>query len=809
MSSLSLMLLLLLAVTLPGPALAALSISSGYEAYLKGIRRRIVCDPEDIYDEVQERGRMRSCDSMHDGPFCRGLPDRPNMLSPPARHRPFTVDSVLPRQIFGRKLKENESARTQASNVLNKFLEHFSLQEKASRPTSVMEGKLKLSTFPFPLNAGLPASYSKGLPKGVFLAWSGVWQADSAPSSPPDVSIPGFTARTSSPAFSPLKSAPTIRLNGALGGFSLSRPAVIRSLMVHPPISATTGRHRLLVRGWKADKEIWRHSYDYDASIGPRARETCVVGDNVLARWAGDGRMDVAVILEIHSDSATVRWLDDDTSHRMVSWKQLTTTGGVPCAAQKTKTGNSSLWRELSRKVKSVDEVTFAVLEGDMGWMIGDLTVAVVKLDLTKAPESNEVSEVEDPSIWVIQVHPGPRSSIVQASKAALLFHADDMLERGLQLRTGQEGLSKEALAVAVNTEQETTASNAGIISGFQLDTHRSMEGLEQFILSLAAEAVQLPPHLSTRQILADLGTLAYALEKQDSQETFRRNQPHFDLWFAYQWDIGSRLEALQVAYETWRQQLSRHDEALTIFEGGQLWLGNYMCTQGLSSLSLNITKVSPATSGQGQSIEADLKFTVNSGEAVVQGVYVVAGRLDAMGQEVSLSPVPNSWKHEPDGFGMVGLQGVVSREGTGPSPARFAGLVPVLGCDAFELHSQAAKPTKQSRKPAAPNSEYRQALLRWRRVFEEIRGRWRARLHTFLTEKAAQDTTTFGASSSNDLNKVLAIVMEAARQGGNAESGGIKVNLVESLLGATEVQVVIQGDGDADAIAAAAAAGR
>merc|ERR1719197_1861013 len=81
---------------LPAGCHAALSISSGYETFLMQIRRRIVCEEGDVFDEAEQRV-AQPCDSMKDGPFCRGLP----FSSAMPRHQPFTVDSIVPQHIFG------------------------------------------------------------------------------------------------------------------------------------------------------------------------------------------------------------------------------------------------------------------------------------------------------------------------------------------------------------------------------------------------------------------------------------------------------------------------------------------------------------------------------------------------------------------------------------------------------------------------------------------------------------------------------------------------------------------------------------
>ncbi|CAJ1329946.1 unnamed protein product [Effrenium voratum] len=165
------------------PAEGALSISSGYETFLTQIRTRIVCAEDDVYDEA---ALVKPCDSMKDGPFCRGLPE-----SGTARHRPFTLDSIVPQHLFGDpraalELEEgavdaDTQATKQAIQVLNRFLEKNSVKE--SMPSSAWEGRLDFRGL---WGGSAPRGFSAGLPPEVYATWEGAWQVVPAVEGPGD-----------------------------------------------------------------------------------------------------------------------------------------------------------------------------------------------------------------------------------------------------------------------------------------------------------------------------------------------------------------------------------------------------------------------------------------------------------------------------------------------------------------------------------------------------------------------------------------------------------------------------------------------
>merc|ERR1719502_938847 len=131
------------------------------------IRRRIVCEEGDVFDEA-EQTVARPCDSMKDGPFCRGLP----FSSAMPRHRPFTVDSIVPQHLFGDGVSisgEKEEGQSpeyrHATHTLNQFLEEYYNPREGLPKTVPIEGSLDIrSAAPSWRSRGLPRVFSRGLP---------------------------------------------------------------------------------------------------------------------------------------------------------------------------------------------------------------------------------------------------------------------------------------------------------------------------------------------------------------------------------------------------------------------------------------------------------------------------------------------------------------------------------------------------------------------------------------------------------------------------------------------------------------------
>jgi len=775
---------LAVASVLPRECGAALSVSSGYESFLINIRRRIVVEEDDVVDEAKQRGRAQPCSSMKDGPFCRGLP-RADF----ARHRPFTVDSIVPQILFGDRVKnevdidEEGSSAKHAAAVLNHFLEDYYNSKVHPSPPDTIEGRLDFNRLP-PWRFGdcLPPGFSRGLPVGVLAKWEGAWQAVTSNSPPNLQEIP----------VKRLRPATVVRLNGALGTIRFSRPVVLRRLVLRPPLDAVAGRHRLTVKVRKKNKEVWRTSYDYDAELGPRLHSPCAVGDLVTAKWAGDGRSYMSVILALHNSSATIRWLDEDHNHRLVPWRHLSTPDGVPCRPSR-HSQNPTIWRDLARRSKTLDEINLGVPLGSDGWLLAELVVAAVRWRDLPLSEEDVKMEEQDPMANMVLVFPGRRAVIAEVSRVAVLYTADDMLEQGLRLRPGPERRSEDA-ALGLETEDSSRMrKDTDSPTEMQLSTSRSVEGLRQLLTALAGRSgqavFQLPPHLRREQVIADIARLGQALDPALSEQRVVKKFAHFEAFFAFHWDWLTPVDALEVAYERWRNDPTVQGETKGAFFKGQVWNGSYFCTQGPTSLTIKVTSVE-FQSGQ-EIIQAELSFVIETkSKKATKGSYTIEGVLESEGRAVAFDPVPGSWKDRPSNFVMVGLQGVMSKV---RGELVFAGSVPIFGCDSFELKatevSGKAKDTPATfadtngdadrdaltsinRLTEVPKSvsfpAWSSVLTRLRRVIEDDRGRWRKDLQRLITDKdggASKGEIKF--SSGKGLASQVEQLMMVARKAG------------------------------------------
>mmetsp|Transcript_56686 Transcript_56686/g.112720 ORF Transcript_56686/g.112720 Transcript_56686/m.112720 type:complete len:838 (+) Transcript_56686:41-2554(+) len=767
---------LAMASVLPRECGAALSVSSGYESFLINIRRRIVVEEDDVVDEAKRRGRAQPCDSMRDGPFCRGLP-RADF----ARHRPFTVDSIVPQNLFGDRVKneadiaQEGSAAKHAAAVLNHFLEDYYNSKVQPPLPDTVEGRLDFSRLP-PWRFGdcLSPGFSRGLPVGVQAKWEGAWQAVLS-TSPPSLQE------------APVKRRPAtvVRLNGALGTIRFSRPVIVRRLVLRPPVDAVPGRHRLSVKARKRSKEVWRTSYDYDSELGPRLHNPCTVGDLVTGRWTGDGRNYMAVILALHNSSATVRWLDEDHSHRLVPWRHLTTPDGVPCRPSRDPK-NPTIWRDMARRSKTLDEINFGVPFGSDGWLLAELVVAAVRWRELPSPEEELKPEEQDPMANMVLVFPGRRAVIAEVSRVAVLYTADDMLEQGLRLRPGPQRRSEDA-ALGLEVENSGTRKDTDSPTEMQLSTSRSVEGLRQLLTALAGRngqaLFQLPPHMRREQVIADIARLGQALDPSLSEDRVVKKFAHFEAFFAFHWDWLTPVDALEVAYERWRNNPVAQGEATGAFFKGQVWSGSYFCTQGPTSLTIEVTSVE--FNGGQETIQAELSFVIETrNKKATKGSYTVVGAVEPEGRAVALDPVPGSWKDRPDNFVMVGLQGVVSRV---HGQLLFAGSVPIFGCDSFELKAtDASGEAKDASEDFAhadalvsgnglaevPKTASFQAwssvLSRLRRVIEDDRGRWRRDLQRLITKKGdASEGDGIKIGNNKGLASQVEQLMMVARKAG------------------------------------------
>ncbi|CAE8614280.1 unnamed protein product [Polarella glacialis] len=551
---------------LPGTCHGALSISSGYETFLMQIRQRIVCAEDDVFDEAAQQAWAQPCDSMKDGPFCRGLPE---MGATSARHRPFTLDSIVPQHLFGDPRASMElsalqggeadtSTNKQATTVLNQFLEEFYKPRDAAAKIFPVEGRLDFARIPMDGAMGLSSGFSRGFPPGVLASWEGSWQAEMN-----SIGLDSLRPRSASTV---------LRLNGAIGSIRFSRPVVLRSLMVRPPMHAVAGHHRLWVRARKAGKEVWRHEYDFNASVGLQHR-VCAPGDLVMGRWSGDGRRYLAYLLIAHKEAATVHWVDNDHRHRLVAWPQLTTPDGKPCQDMgRTTSGGStssrapgetpSLWQDLARRTKAIDEVSFLVPFGDQGWLLSELGVAAMawRPEADSKDSDDSVGVPPDETARVVQVLPGPHALIETVSRAGVFYDADHMLEQGLRLNgwsaqpsTAQDTRLANALRDAMSSISSPSSDlkSTGDSTKLSMSSFRSVEGLKQFIRALMEDsgrpAVRLPAQVSRERVLAELDKFVQALDVSKTEEKVVKRYGHFEAFFADHWDWRTPVDAIQV----------------------------------------------------------------------------------------------------------------------------------------------------------------------------------------------------------------------------------------------------------------------
>ncbi|CAJ1427068.1 unnamed protein product [Effrenium voratum] len=706
------------------PAEGALSISSGYETFLTQIRTRIVCAEDDVYDEA---ALVKPCDSMKDGPFCRGLPE-----SGTARHRPFTLDSIVPQHLFGDpraalELEEgavdaDTQATKQAIQVLNRFLEKNSVKE--SMPSSAWEGRLDFRGL---WGGSAPRGFSAGLPPEVYATWEGAWQVVPAVEGPGD---------WMSKAKRKPRVQAALRLNGAIGAVRFSRPVVVRSLQLRPEAEAEDD---LVVLGRIGGMEVWRHAYRRkDLSV-----PLCGTGDLVLGRWEGGeqlGQYYYARILAPHTFGATVMWLDHDPTHRLVVWEHLLTPAGKPCA---DADGSDSLrpnrlWRDVARRTKAVDEVAFLSRLAESGsepqvggWLLGRLHLAAERWK-AKSDSVNEAA-VRPPAgttSRVVQVLPGPHATMEEASSAAVFYNADDMLERGLRLKSW--------------SRRTLVEPQAKVQQRLQLSAFRSVEGLKQVVRALMLDvgrpSLKLPAHISEARVLRDMDYLVTAMNvghlQPEDQEKVVERYKHFEVFFSDLWDWRAGADSLHVLYELWMNAPKMHAEAVEVFQEGQSWQGSYYCTQGRTEFRLDITEKTPRGSESPEQVRADLTFTIVKSSGNVTGIYEVTGQLEPSGRVLILEPVPDSWKAQPKNFVMVGTQGIVSSSDDGTGRSVYAGMVPIYGCDSFELFSEAKSP---ERPPLWQNNPWNGALLRLSQAIDVNRQVWRRILKRLMAEKPAK----------------------------------------------------------------------
>lgn len=683
---------------------AALSISSGYESFLVNIRQRIVVEESNIIDEALQSGVAQPCDSMRDGPFCRGLPTGalPN-------HWPFTIDSIIPQHLFGEDTGEGDGTHRQAMETLNRFLETYYNPREGIKRLAV-EGRLDLQRVP--LAGDMPKAFSRGLPAGIQASWHGAWQ----PSHGPRLDSASGVGTA-------------LRVNGAVTKLRFSRAVVVRHLRLHPPLDSG-GASRLVVRGRKAGLEVWSSGHDHGGASSDML-PLCRVGETALCKFTDD-QFHFCRILNSYLETVTVAWQDGDERHRVLHWKHVRTLGGIPCTARRKDRSLSSenLWRDLAQSTKSVDEVSFTVPEGEFGWLLGEIVVAV------EVPGNANVDAKTglDTSLNVVQVLPNTRTMISDISGAAVVYDADDMLERGLRVR-------REWQAEAVHAWDESELRKGPKVGEgpqrVNMGNGRSVEAFQQLLRSLSADSELslswLPAHISPYQLVSEVTVLVNSLSASVKEV---KKHTHFESFFAALWDRTHSLDALHVTFERWRRSTIMQTEAEHPFTVGQLWKGSYFCTQGPTSVTLNITSVE-------SEIVADLRFQFqprvqDSKTKGAVGTFTVAGRFESEGRFLSLEPVPGSWKQRPSNFVMVGLSGVVSERS---GEFRYAGSVPLSGCDSFVLSLlKAAGEASTSLSQHTRNDllAYRAVLRGLNRAVDGARARWRRSLEDVISQKDA-----------------------------------------------------------------------
>ncbi|CAJ1427066.1 unnamed protein product [Effrenium voratum] len=707
------------------PAEGALSISSGYETFLTQIRTRIVCAEDDVYDEA---ALVKPCDSMKDGPFCRGLPE-----SGTARHRPFTLDSIVPQHLFGDpraalELEEgavdaDTQATKQAIQVLNRFLEKNSVKE--SMPSSAWEGRLDFRGL---WGGSAPRGFSAGLPPEVYATWEGAWQVVPAVEGPGD---------WMSKAKRKPRVQAALRLNGAIGAVRFSRPVVVRSLQLRPEAEAEDD---LVVLGRIGGMEVWRHAYRRkDLSV-----PLCGTGDLVLGRWEGGeqlGQYYYARILAPHTFGATVMWLDHDPTHRLVVWEHLLTPAGKPCA---DADGSDSLrpnrlWRDVARRTKAVDEVAFLSRLAESGsepqvggWLLGRLHLAAERWK-AKSDSVNEAA-VRPPAgttSRVVQVLPGPHATMEEASSAAVFYNADDMLERGLRLKSW--------------SRRTLVEPQAKVQQRLQLSAFRSVEGLKQVVRALMLDvgrpSLKLPAHISEARVLRDMDYLVTAMNvghlQPEDQEKVVERYKHFEVFFSDLWDWRAGADSLHVLYELWMNAPKMHAEAVEVFQERPKLAGLLLLHPGPHGVPTghhreDAERFREPGAGEGGS---DLHHRQEQRQRH-RDLRGDRRQLEPSGRVLILEPVPDSWKAQPKNFVMVGTQGIVSSSDDGTGRSVYAGMVPIYGCDSFELFSEAKSP---ERPPLWQNNPWNGALLRLSQAIDVNRQVWRRILKRLMAEKPAK----------------------------------------------------------------------
>ena len=117
--------------------------------------------------------------------------------------------------------------------------------------------------------------------------------------------------------------------------------------------------------------------------------------------------------------------------------------------------------------------------------------------------------------------------------------------------------------------------------------------------------------------------------------------------------------------------------------EGGQVWVGNYLCAQGDTDLQLEITEVDE--DGTVMAV-FDFDHTAEQGGRACSGRYTVSGTLVADGS-LQLEPEEagsstTGWLENPCGYVSVGLSGALALQTSGE--LTYSGTIENPSCGAF-----------------------------------------------------------------------------------------------------------------------------
>jgi hypothetical protein len=107
------------------------------------------------------------------------------------------------------------------------------------------------------------------------------------------------------------------------------------------------------------------------------------------------------------------------------------------------------------------------------------------------------------------------------------------------------------------------------------------------------------------------------------------------------------------------------------------VWVGHYVCTQGLTGLVLTIE-------ARGESVTAIFDFgPLDSNPSVPRGSYRMTGTMRDDGTELFVDLAPDEWIDQPTNYGMVGLYARTIER------SRLRGRIRYAGCGALEAELQ------------------------------------------------------------------------------------------------------------------------